>query len=220
MTAIYILGAGGFGREVAEGLICSPYSFEGYIVPDSCYDSIGKQVGRHKIVATQSELKNHKNIHNRDFAAWELAATIAIGTPSIIRKVAEDLAGTEDLIFPNLGAYQAGWNVTFGHGNIICSGNIFTTDIKVGNHNIFNLGNTIGHDVNIGNYCVINPGCHISGGATIEDACLIGTGAIILENITIGTGATVGGGAVVTKDVPPGTTVVGIPAKPLNKTTA
>jgi serine acetyltransferase len=46
---------------------------------------------------------------------------------------------------------------------------------------------------------------------------LVGTGAQILQYVQVGEGAQVGAGAVVTKDVPPGVTVVGIPAKALEK---
>ncbi len=45
----------------------------------------------------------------------------------------------------------------------------------------------------------------------------IGGGAIILPGLRIGVGSTVGAGAVVTKDVPDGATVVGNPAKVVEK---
>ena len=43
----------------------------------------------------------------------------------------------------------------------------------------------------------------------------VGAGAVILGNIEIGDDAVIGANAVVIKDVAPGSTVVGIPAKPL-----
>jgi serine O-acetyltransferase len=49
---------------------------------------------------------------------------------------------------------------------------------------------------------------------TIEDDVVIGSGAAVLGPFTVGKGARVGANAVVLKAVEPGTTVVGIPAKP------
>lgn len=50
---------------------------------------------------------------------------------------------------------------------------------------------------------------------TIEDDVVIGAGAAVLGPFTVGKGARVGANAVVLKEVEPGTSVVGIPAKPI-----
>jgi serine acetyltransferase len=54
----------------------------------------------------------------------------------------------------------------------------------------------------------------------VHDGAYIGTGAVLREGkpnkpLVIGVGAVVGAGAVVLNDVAPGTTVVGMPARPL-----
>ena len=54
------------------------------------------------------------------------------------------------------------------------------------------------------------------GGPTIGPGVSIGTGAKVLGKVTVGAGARIGANAVVLEDVPEGTTVVGIPARPLN----
>ena len=51
----------------------------------------------------------------------------------------------------------------------------------------------------------------------VQDDVSIGAGAVILPGLTIGKGATIGAGAVVTKNVPAGVTVIGNPAKKLEK---
>ncbi len=52
---------------------------------------------------------------------------------------------------------------------------------------------------------------------TLEDCVVIGSGAQILGAITVGRNARVGANAVVVKNVEDNTTVVGIPAKPVQK---
>jgi bifunctional UDP-N-acetylglucosamine pyrophosphorylase/glucosamine-1-phosphate N-acetyltransferase len=56
----------------------------------------------------------------------------------------------------------------------------------------------------------------------IEAEAFIGAGSVLIAPTQIGSGATVGAGAVVTRNqfVPPGTTVVGVPARPLKPTSS
>ena len=51
----------------------------------------------------------------------------------------------------------------------------------------------------------------------LKQGSSIGAGAIILPGVTIGAGAMVGAGAVVTRDVPEKVTVIGNPAKIVNR---
>lgn len=51
----------------------------------------------------------------------------------------------------------------------------------------------------------------------VEQGSSLGSGAVILGGIRIGRGALVGAGAVVTRDVDSGDTVVGNPARPLQR---
>ncbi|WP_297855318.1 serine O-acetyltransferase [Elioraea sp.] len=63
-------------------------------------------------------------------------------------------------------------------------------------------------------------GTSLAGGKrhpTIGDKAILGAGAKILGPIVVGEGARVGANAVVLSDVPPGQTVVGIPARPVDR---
>jgi acetyltransferase-like isoleucine patch superfamily enzyme len=105
---------------------------------------------------------------------------------------------------------------------VICAGTILTTNITLGDHVQINLDCTIGHDVELEEYATLAPGVHVSGCVRIGSGAYVGTGAVIINGdqeqpLTIGTGAVIGAGACVTRSVEPGTTVVGVPAKPMGK---
>jgi serine acetyltransferase len=61
------------------------------------------------------------------------------------------------------------------------------------------------------------PGVNIAGEVAVGNEVLIGSGASVINRVVIGDRATVGMGAVVLKDVAAGTTVIGVPARPMLK---
>ena len=83
------------------------------------------------------------------------------------------------------------------------------------------IGDTvIGRNVNIGvGTIVANYDGKEKNKTVIEDNAFIGTGTILIAPVKVGKGAITGAGSVVTrnKNVPAGKTVVGIPARILNK---
>jgi len=83
------------------------------------------------------------------------------------------------------------------------------------------IGDTvIGRNVNIGAGTIVaNYNGKEKHKTIIEDNAFIGTGTILIAPVKIGKGAITGAGSVVTrnKNVPAGKTVIGIPAKPLDK---
>ena len=89
------------------------------------------------------------------------------------------------------------------------------------------MGVVIGETCEIGDNVIIYQGVTLGGTGketgkrhpTIESNVLIGAGARVLGPITIGKNSKVGAGSVVLHDVPPSSTVVGIPAKNVNRDT-
>jgi len=79
---------------------------------------------------------------------------------------------------------------------------------------------TVGENVNIGAGTVVaNFDGKRKNKTVIEDNAFIGSGSILIAPVKIGKGATTGAGAVVTrkKNIPAGKTVVGVPARILEK---
>ena len=215
LKKIVIIGAGGLARET-KFLIDdinerqAKYEFLGYLVSDlnrlGDYDSKGEVLG--------------------DFGWFEgvmepVCVAIGIGTPKHRLGVAAEIRSRKThvefpvLIHPNV-VYDRK-NCVFDEGVTICASNVLTVNIHVKKYAFLNLSCTVGHEAIIGAGCVINPTVNVSGGVVLGDGVLVGTGAKILQYLKVGNDAVIGAGACVIKDVAPGDTVVGIPAKPLNK---
>ena len=88
---------------------------------------------------------------------------------------------------------------------------------RVRQHHFSYLGDAeVGNDVNIGAGTVTaNFDGTTKHQTVIGDGAFIGVDTMLRAPVTIGAGAKTGAGSVVTRDVAPGTTVVGIPARPI-----
>lgn len=107
-------------------------------------------------------------------------------------------------------------------GSLLAPFVLLTSNIRVGRCFHANMHSYVAHDCVIGDYVTFAPGVKCNGNVRIEDEAYIGTGAILRQGapdapLVIGRGAVVGMGAVVTKSVPPGVTVIGNPARPMQR---
>lgn len=208
MKDIVIIGAGGFGREVAWliGDINKKnpeWNIVGFV--DDTESFKGTVINGYRVVGNTSWLKEQN-----------LFVVNAIGDSIGRKKVMEKLDGSKNqypvLIHPSVICSES---VKIGEGSIICAGNIITVNIDIGKHVIINLDCTIGHDANIGDYTTILPGVNVSGFVKTEECVSIGTGSAIIQGLNIGKNTVIGAGAVVVKDLPANCTAVGSPAKPI-----
>jgi sugar O-acyltransferase (sialic acid O-acetyltransferase NeuD family) len=113
-------------------------------------------------------------------------------------------------------------DVQLGAGAVLSPFVTLTSNIRIGRHFHANIYSYVAHDCVVGDFVTFAPGVHCNGNVVVEDHAYIGTGAILKQGqpgqpLVIGRGAVVGMGAVVTKSVAPGTTVVGNPARSLQK---
>jgi sugar O-acyltransferase (sialic acid O-acetyltransferase NeuD family) len=104
-----------------------------------------------------------------------------------------------------------------GLGCQVLANSTVASGVRIGDACIINHNASIDHECHLGIGVHVSPGATICGCAQVNDYAMIGAGAIILPRLVVGKNAIIGAGAVVTRHIENGETVVGNPAKCLNK---
>ena len=214
ISYIGVYGASGFGKEVmplARQQYPTLEKQQFVFIDDS---GAGTSLNGYQVLSYEDFLK---------YPDQKKAVTIAIANSQVREKLVKRL--TEDQI-QHLNIHASNTvildEVQIGEGSLLCPFTCLTSNIKIGKFFHANIYSYVAHDCVIGDYVTFAPGVKCNGNIHIHDHAYIGTGAVIKQGtpdqpLVIGKGAVVGMGAVVTKSVPPGVTVIGNPARILEK---
>lgn len=207
MKDLYIIGAGGFGREVAWlveriNAVEPTWNLKGFI--DDNETLWGTTEDEYPVLGGSSYLLKKKNAY----------AVCAVGSAATRKRIVEKIeAGNikfATLIDPSV-LYSK--RVKIGDGTVICAGTILTVDIEIGRHVIINLDCTLGHDVQIGDFVTMYPSVNVSGNTVLGECVELGTGMQIIQGKKIAPQTIVGAGSVVVREIEESGTYVGCPAK-------
>jgi sugar O-acyltransferase (sialic acid O-acetyltransferase NeuD family) len=205
---IVIIGASGFGKEVAmtiEDCIKNGKNYEllGFIDDDKSLHK--KNIYNYPVLGGVNWLENKKN---------KINCVVAIGNSksrkTVVNKIKKFKIKFQTIIHPSTIISNS---VKIGNGCIIQPGSIITVDTKIGDHVIINIKSTIGHDDIIENFVTINPGVHVNGNTKIETGVDVGSGTTMKQGIKLGKWSIIGAGSALITDVEEFSLYVGVPGK-------
>jgi sugar O-acyltransferase (sialic acid O-acetyltransferase NeuD family) len=205
LPPLVIVGAGGFGREVA-------WLAQNAVEPFQVHGFVDDREG-----LTTDDLDGHRYLGPID--TWpefeDMSFVVAVGDPRVRCDIVCGMLRNNLPRFATLihSSSLLGPNTSVAQGSLICAGSVLTSSITVGAQSIVNLGVTVGHDANIGDFCTLAPQVSVSGNVDIGDGAEIGTSASLRQNVCVGRGAMLGMGSVLTKDIPDDSMFFGAPAK-------
>ncbi|MHA3787224.1 PglD-related sugar-binding protein [Flavobacterium hauense] len=186
---LVIIGAGGVGREILA--VLKKYPLQDYALIGFVDDGVepGTIINGLKVLGGLSWIKENST---------DLGAVIAIGNPSVRKKITEALSDVSlsfpQVIHPNVSIHDE-QTVKIGKGSYIADGCILTTDIHIANFCFLNTACSLQHDTVIGDYSVLMPGVRITGGASI------GSGVYITANCAITTKCLIEDDSVITTSI-------------------
>ena len=206
MTKIYIVGAGGFGRELLEWIkninnVKPTWEIAGFL--DDNLHALDQYECDYKVVGS---IKDWQPKEDEVFA-------LALGVPEIKRKIVKLLkergAKFASVIHPTALVSEFS---RYGEGLVMYPYARLSPNSEIGDF-VTLQATHIGHDTIIGDYSVISGNCNIIRNVVIGQDVFLAAGACIAQDLHVGDGAYIGLGAVVVQDVKPGAKMFGNPAR-------
>lgn len=201
---VYIINAGGFGRNMASTARADPAHGKEWVVRGFLDGRQGlPQVPDLPIVGDPMTFR---------YTAPQIIVC-ALGDPVQRRKYAQPLLDQGADFMNLLPKVYRSERVQMGVGCLFEHDVSLGADAKLGDFIIVLANSIVGYDVQVGSYTTIGSFVFIGGGVNIGENVMIHPHATILPGVKIGDGAIIGAGSVVIGNVPPGITVFGNPAK-------
>lgn len=206
-TDFYIVGAGGYAREVYSYLSKDQYKVGFYRLVgflDDNVDALSMYKVEHKVVSTLCS----------ETIPIGSKLIMAVANPELKEKVFHYYKSRycSFVTYIHPSAF-VGNSVSIGEGSIISPNSVLTTDIKIGNCVTINALSSVGHDAKIGDFSTLSGHCDVTGFVELGQKVFMGSNSSIIPNVKVGDDSIIGAGSVVISKVRTGVTVFGNPAR-------
>ncbi|WP_369230568.1 acetyltransferase [Streptomyces sp. R21] len=208
MTALVIIGAGGFARETAQAVRdAGDLKLLGHLDDNAALH--GTEVDGVPV------LGGCDLVHDLPDAR----VVICVGNPRdyaararLVRRLDLPTDRYASVIHPT-AAVSATSEV--GPGSVLLAHCVLTAAVHVGAHVAVMPQVVLTHDDVVEDYATLASGVRLGGGVRLERGAYAGSGALVRESTTVGAWSLIGMGSAVLGDVPPGEVWVGSPARRL-----
>jgi sugar O-acyltransferase (sialic acid O-acetyltransferase NeuD family) len=198
MTDLYIVGAGGFGRETLDACIDA-----GFEVPAFADERLVGACVRGLPVVPVDTIPHGAEV------------VVAIADPIARRRLAAVTTGAghrtlATVVHPR-ATIARGTDV--GPGSVVLAHAYVSSGCRLGAQAQISYNAAIGHDAKLDDEVTVLPGANIAGDTHLEAGVTIGSNACVLQGVRVGAGVTIDVGAMVTRDVGSEKSVTGMSAQ-------
>lgn len=205
--SLYILGAGGFAREIYSYLADNNFTYNNSKLVGFLDDNSSVLDGfdlSHKIVGS---------LKSTDLKATD-CLIVAVANPAIKEQVFDFYNKNNGTIISYIHPSAIiGHDVNVGVGTVFAPNSVATTNVTLGRGCTINAFSGVGHDSVLGDFCTLSGHCDVTGNVKLGDKVFMGSHASIIPSVQVGAGAIIGAGSLVIRKVKENTTVFGNPAK-------
>jgi sugar O-acyltransferase (sialic acid O-acetyltransferase NeuD family) len=205
LKIIYVYGAGGHGKVVADVLRAARRPLAGFLDDSAC---------RHRASLFGLPVLDAREWISRIEAYDGIGVALGIGDNRARQEVADlcRCRGFEIVtaVHPSAVLSPA---ARIGVGTVVMPLAVVNADARLGSGVIINTGAVIEHDCVVGDYAHIAPNTVLGGSARVGSFSLLGLGAAVLPGVSVGSRSIIGAGAVVARDIPDDVAAMGVPAR-------
>jgi len=196
MKDLVIVGAGGFGREVAwtvERINRSPSGALWRIVgfADDAADKSSGSYGGLPLLGPSAKVASELP---------DVSFFVAVGDNATRERIVRALGERDFPRFVDPSADVAP-SATIGRGAFVGPRSVVSVGTKVGEFAIVNARSGVGHDSVLGDFSQVCPGASLSGATVLGERALAGTNASTVPGVKVGDDATIAAGTTAFADV-------------------